>query len=112
MKIAHLKRSKKELKERREEMSKPMTPGDEEYPYGTRVRLENEEMDKVGLSKPKVGDHYEIRGHAKVIGAHESADEHGPRRHVELHITHMGAKKAEGKSIREEIEDAADKKSK
>lgn len=109
MKIAHLKRSKKEIKERHEEMSKPMSHGEDEYPYGTRVSLENEHMDEVGIKKPKVGDTYEIRGHATVHSAEEREREGdgGKHRRVELQITHLGAAKKDMKSIRESLEDAA-----
>ncbi len=112
MKIAHLKRSKKEAAERKKEMSKPISSGDDEYPYGTRIRLEKDEMDKIGIKDAKPGDHYEIHGHAKVMHAHQSADEHGENRHVELHITHLGAAKKDTKSIREELKEAAEKSDK
>lgn len=98
MKIAHLKRSKSEAKERAKSVTEP---GNDDYPYGTRMRFEKADMDKVGIAKPTPGDQYAIEGHAKVVSAHEN--------HVELQVTHMGAKKHDAKSLRDTVKEAADK---
>lgn len=109
MKLANMKRTPKEKRDRKKDMQ-PSSPMDSDYHYGLRLHLGSEEMDKVGMkSNPKPGDVYEIHGHAKVTHAHESADENGTNRHVEMHFTHLGAKKSSDKSLREELEDAAKK---
>lgn len=116
MKLTDLKRTKAEKKEREKEM-RLQGPAEEDYPYGTRVRLEHEDMEKLGLKDtPKPGAVFHIMAKGKVTHSHESADQHGKRRHVEIHLTHMGMEerkdKGREKSIREEIQDAAEKSEK
>jgi hypothetical protein len=85
--------------------------GEEE---GPRIRLDNERMRKIGMSKPPAtGDEYHIRGHARVVGSREeprSDGDDGPVHSIEIVLHHMGAepKGADGKSVRDNIEEAAE----
>lgn len=67
----------------------------EQYPYGTRIELEHEQLNKLGMSQsPKVGDKMKLHAHVTVHRASHSEDEHGggPRRSVGLQITKMKLK--------------------
>jgi len=83
--------------------------GEEE---GPRVRLDHDRMQKVGMSKPPAtGDEYHIQGHARVVGSREepTEDGKGPVHSIEIIIHHMGAEpKGGGKSVREDVEEAAE----
>lgn len=108
MKLVDLKRSKAEKKARTEEHS--IGSADEDYPYGTRIRLEHEDMEKLGMKDtPAPGDTFHIEAHGKVTHSHESADEKGKRRHVEIHLTKLGAEaKEDTGGLRTTIEKAHD----
>lgn len=85
-----LKRTAKELKkDGPKESYKPP-----EYSYGTQIRLENEELDKLGMKElPDVGYEGTIKAKVKVISARQSASEKsGEDRCVELQIVAMDLK--------------------
>jgi hypothetical protein len=86
--------------------------GEEE---GPRVHLDHDRMKKVGMSKPPAtGDEYHIQGHARVVGSREepsSDGKSGPVHSIEIVIHHMGAEPKgadDGKSVRDNIEEAAE----
>jgi hypothetical protein len=86
--MKHMARSKKE----RTEMNKPSAIGGDKYPYGLRVDLGHEEMQKLGMdSMPKVGDKVHLQSHAHVVSASESSHEGDdePQRRVSLELRHM-----------------------
>jgi hypothetical protein len=64
------------------------------YSYGTTLRLENAELQKLAMKKlPKIGDEYEIRAIGKVCNVYESQSEGGREdRAVQIQITHMALK--------------------
>lgn len=62
----------------------------EEYPYGTRIDLNKESLDKLGIKTlPAVGSEIMIECKVKVIAVRESASERDTSRSVELQITDM-----------------------
>jgi hypothetical protein len=88
-KMVDLKRSKKE---RSKEMA-PASSDPNRYPYGTRISLDHDEMEKLGMNKaPRVGDevHVMAKGHVESASEHDHGD--GPRRHVSIQLKHMGVK--------------------
>jgi len=69
------------------------------YPYGLRIRLENDDLEKLGLEKlPESGARFTVMGDATVIGTNESADEgREKRRSLELQIRKLGLEPQKGK---------------
>ena len=62
----------------------------EEYPYGTRIDLQDESLDALGIKElPEVGSTMMIECKVKVIGARQSANEKKTTRTLELQITDM-----------------------
>jgi len=74
------------------------------YPYGTRINLDQDSLDKLGIMKlPTVGDKIMIEGKCEVISVRQSED----GKSVELQITDMdlendGDEIDEGELTREE----------
>ena len=65
-----------------------------EYPYGSRITIEDDHVDGMGMGNAKTGDEMEMSGTAKVIGTRSEDVAGGKRRSVELQITKMGMAKA------------------
>jgi hypothetical protein len=61
------------------------------YPWGLQLRLENESLDKLGITTlPEVGKECRVVGVAKVVSVEQRDREGGEtRRHVELQITKL-----------------------
>lgn len=88
MALKDLKISKKEAKE----ASKLSTPYEdqERYPYGLRLDLNNDTLEKLGITKlPAVGTVLMFEAKAKVVGSRQSATESSDNRSIELQITHL-----------------------
>ena len=66
-----------------------VTAEKEDYSYGLRVDLRDEEIKKLGLTLPEVGSTMVLVANVKVISVRESADENGSDRNIELQITEM-----------------------
>lgn len=67
-----------------------MDSQDEGYPYGTRIDLNKESLDKLGIkTMPAVGTEIMIECKVKVIAVRESASERDTSRSLELQITDM-----------------------
>lgn len=63
---------------------------DDGYPWGTRIDLNKESLDKLGIKTlPAVGSEIMIECKVKVIAVCESANERDTSRSVELQITDM-----------------------
>jgi len=67
------------------------------YGYGTRLNLQEEELDKIGCTAkdmPEVGDEFHIFAVGEVIGVHNDAFDSGggkkESRSVEIQLTHLG----------------------
>lgn len=74
----------------------------EEYPYGLRLNLTEDDLKKVGLDMPKVGEMVHVMAMTKVTAVHAHDSERGgTSQGVELQITHMSAEV-------EDTEDEAD----
>lgn len=73
----------------------PSTSSREDYPYGLRIDLDNEGLDKLGLTEmPKVGTTVKLSAKAVVKRtSHDESDEgegeSKPRKSVCLQITHL-----------------------
>jgi hypothetical protein len=69
----------------------PPESGDQ-YPYGLRIRLENEQLDKLGFDElPKVGEYVTITAECCVSSASQNERKGGePYRTVELQIEKLG----------------------
>lgn len=69
----------------------------QEYPYGLCIRLEDEQIEKLGFhGMPRIGDKFYLKGFVEVkeLGEHSSEHE-GKERNMSLQITHMGLKHVE-----------------
>jgi len=116
MKMTSLKRTKAGNKE----AVSPGAADGEEYGYGTRINLDHDDLEKLGIEKlPDTESAHEI--HARVrVRRTETAERDGEkRRSMELQITHMAPLKpykAEasqeqkpGAGVRRDLDDAYDK---
>lgn len=89
MEMVSLKRSKSEKKDMTEAMP-AMCEGDD-YAYGLRIRLETEELKKLGFSTlPEVGGSFAISAKAKVVSVRQDESQHNDSKCVELQVTDMG----------------------
>lgn len=73
----------------------------ESYPYGLRIRLENDEMEKLGFTDlPEVGKvcKIEAEGVVESVSSNQSKGSEGSRKSVEIQITKMATSKAESSS--------------
>lgn len=83
-----LKQSAKKMKAGETPVSMDYEP--DEYPYGTRLDLNKDTLEKLKIKTlPAVGDEIMIECKAKVIAVRESANERDTSRSVELQITDM-----------------------
>ncbi len=94
MKIADLKRTDADKAKEAARYEKGSQIGQEDYPYGTSVRLEHEDLAKLGITSadqlPKSGATMNIAGNAKVASV-STNDRDGEARHsMELQLTHLG----------------------
>jgi uncharacterized protein YoaH (UPF0181 family) len=88
--MVSMKRSKAVKSKESKVMAAPSSP--EDYPYGLRVELDHDGMNKLGMKKmPKVGSKVKFHAHATVKSASESTHEGDskPNRSASLQITHM-----------------------
>lgn len=102
MAMKDLKISKKEAKEKNEAMVIGSSE-QERYPYGLRLDLNNDTLDKLGIKKlPTVGTVLMFEAKAKVVGSRQSATEGSENRSVELQITHIDLEDGEsGEEVKE-----------
>ncbi|HZF28702.1 MAG TPA: hypothetical protein VE907_06275 [Gammaproteobacteria bacterium] len=92
MKLTSMKVKKRD-KEKTLGMMSPSAVGDgDQYPYGLRIRLENEQLDKLGFKDmPKVGDYLTIEAECCVISTSQNTNQGGDeRRNLELQIEKIG----------------------
>lgn len=95
-KMVDMKRSKADMKE----ANTPISLGKEEYPYGLRIRLEKDDLEKLGMTKklPAVGDEVMVEAMCKVISVSENASENHDSSSVEYQIMHISIEPHETKS--------------
>ena len=85
--MTHMKLSSKEATEA---MPTAM-PEKPEYPYGLRLRLEKEELEKLGIKElPKVGEIFTVEAKAHVLSVSAGASQEHEHASMDLQITHMG----------------------
>lgn len=85
MKMVSLKLTRKDAKE---EVGIP--PDLPEYPWGTQLHLDEDEMKKLGLKEmPPVGTEYPIEAVCKVIGTSERETQDGKRATLDVQIIAM-----------------------
>lgn len=79
--------------------------GHQEYPYGLRINLDHESLEKLGLSKlPEVGSELMIMAKVQVVGTNESESiEGGEYNNLSLQITDMKLEKTKKKSSEEAL---------
>jgi|HigsolmetaAR201D_1030396.scaffolds.fasta_scaffold25441_1 hypothetical protein len=107
MKLVSMKRTKQEKKA----ANKAIMPAEaDSYPYGLRISLDDDALQKLGLKLPKVGERFHIEAVAEVCStsAHESSD-HTDRR-MELQIQKLGLTK-EARSMQEAVEEGIEEAS-
>lgn len=112
MKLANLKRSPAEKKEREKALEKPAVAGhDNDYDYGTRLNLSHEHLEKMGVEElPKLGAKLNLSGHGHVLHSEETLRDGKKERRLELQVSHLGMEpRRSDKSIRSELEEAAEK---
>lgn len=80
-KMVSLKRTPAEVKA----YNKPVPADGDSYPYGTRLTIEGDAVEKVFGTMPKVGAVLELEGKVKVVGVRNTD---GGTKSVELQITH------------------------
>jgi len=94
-KFVDMKYTKAELKEETREMKVGYDP--EPYPWGLGIRLESEELSKLGVTTlPQVGSEIHFAAVAKVTGVNQSAQQgQDERTCVALQITMLAIVKVE-----------------
>lgn len=102
MALTHLRRERR--KDGNKELAAPVPGAEQDYSYGLVIRLENNELDKLGVKQlPKAGSEVTFTARAKVIRIAQSATAANKGdRNVELQITHLDF--AEGKEEKGERE--------
>lgn len=83
--------SLKQTKKQQSDNDSPVAGIDRDpYPYGTRIDLNKESLDKLGIkTMPAVGTEMMIECKVTVIAVRESASERDTSRSLELQITDM-----------------------
>jgi hypothetical protein len=96
-----------------EEMEKDSSPilagGQEKYPYGLRIYLSHDEIEKLGVdvSDWEVGATFHLFALAKVTSISQNETENGTNCHVSLQITHLSGESedAENREMDKESEE-------
>lgn len=71
--------------------SQPVNPDSYKYPYGLKICLSKEELDKLGIKElPKLGANMKVMATVEVCGVSMSEYEGGEYRSVDLQIVEMG----------------------
>lgn len=90
MAMTSLKISKEEVKKKNASLSIASDGDGERYPYGTRLDLDKEALDKLGITDmPAVGTKMMLEAKVTVIGSRQSASDKSEHRSIELQITDM-----------------------
>ena len=82
------------------ESLKPKNVGQEKpdpYNYAHRVTLNSEDMGKLGITDPQVGDVFHVMAEGHVMSTNQSEGENGKKAHeVHVQLKKMSAKKSGG----------------
>lgn len=89
MDLIDMKHSPKEREEESEEAKEQKGP---EYPWGLKITLGEDELEKLGLGEnPKSGEEFEIHAKGFVCEERESSsDDYGDDRSVTIQLTSVG----------------------
>lgn len=108
MALVDLKMSKKDM----DAESQPSASQQSPYPYGLCLRLDGDELDKLGIKDlPAVGDEFHIQAIGCVTSVAEMNSANSESRHIEIQIEQMelsneGPADGEASVAEEEGEDA------
>jgi hypothetical protein len=87
MKLIDMKLAPEEAKEQASPAEMPA----EQYPYGLCLELDDGTLKKLGIEElPKPGTEMTVQARARVVGAHQSADEGGEEKVARLQIIALG----------------------
>jgi len=98
----------KDMAKTHEEVEKEATPlmvgNAEKYPYGLRICLTEEELEKLGVdhSDWEIGDTFHLHAFAKVVSVSENDTENGSNCNISLQITHLAGPEDEDEEDEEE----------
>ena len=97
-----LKLSKKKKKELNGEV--PTVSFDQEYPWGTSLTFEDEQLKKLNLSKVEAGDSISLSAIGKIvnISVYEKDKEKG-RKSVEIQLQKIEITTEDGKKMRKQV---------
>lgn len=92
--LISMKRDKKTKKELQESMPQACGVGQQdEYSYGTRLNLQKEDLDKLGIKAlPEVGKTMTLTAEVEVISVSQSSGKESDNRDMGLQITAMKLK--------------------
>lgn len=86
MPLVSMRRSKKDMKED----AGLAVPEPEPYPYGLEIRLDKDELEKLGFtSMPEVGAQLTLIALGKVTSVSQSAGQHGEHQCMSFQITDL-----------------------
>lgn len=91
--LTPIHRTAKERKAEQKKYEGPVAAGGNDYAYGTRLDLGEDEHKKLGITGTHaVGHEVAIHARAKVLSSsvHQDDGDETPRRSMSLQITHMG----------------------
>lgn len=80
----------------------------EEYPYGLRISLENDTIEKLGVSIPDVGESIELSAVAKILSKSINEREGKKSVYVELQITDLALGVGDTKSTADVLFDGGE----
>ena len=108
--MVDMRRTPEEKAEVAEERSGPPPVSDvEDYPYGLRIALTNDELEKLDLQDEnvEVGDMLHIHAFAKVTSVSETDNaDTGPQCRIELTLTHIAAEDEETENEEDEARES------
>jgi hypothetical protein len=84
--MVSMKMTKKEKKEHHEGMVMASPDDGPSYPYGLRLRLDDDSLTKLGMSLPKVGSKVSVDAVGEVVEVSQHEDGKDKRRSVEIQI--------------------------
>ena len=96
--MADMRKSKKERDDTCCDIS-----DDEEYPWGLRINLDDESMEKLGIDLKDVGDVCVFSATAVVTNVSQSAGDNGEHKDMSLQITDMEIKPIEEADTAEQL---------
>lgn len=104
MKLFSMKRQKDEKND--DKACDPCHAESPDYPYGTRLNLEEDQLESLGLkAMPAAGAQIRIEGVGEVIGVREEQIEGKIRRSLEIQITDLGLGAVSDKSTAQKLYD-------